>query len=1161
MNTKYSPLLTLSVSACLSALVTHTAYASDIETLVGQVQDFAGPNVTLVVDTSGSMVSQVFIGSEADPYDATFDYTGPFDIYESFGVPRRLLYSLTPSSSINYLDEDDLDTNQWVEPTAFACANGQTQLTSSGLYSDRFAQFRIDGDTAFWGFPVPAGGTGGESNITECMADFGIHGDGSGAGTYPVNFEILPTPISTLHPWSTSETDPQVVNWQNTGAGYTFFTPNYLNWIYERKIADEPVVLSRLEIVQNVANELVQTLKARSVLNNDGLRLGLMRFSANGAGGMVVAPTVKLATGDHDVTLKSEIDALTPTGSTPLAETMYEAYRYYKGDAPRFGDASTPTTSVATSLDGGNYRSPIEAACQKNYVVLLTDGNPNLDFEADNDIENLTGPCDGDNCLDDLTNYMKTTDLATGSGFSGNQSIDTFIIGFFADFPLLQDATTGQVDTNDDGEPDTPGYFLANNPDQLKEAFDDIFDSVDTDVASFTAPAVSVNSLNRFTNRDTLYFTLYKPSPSGQPHWDGNLKGYKIGRATEGGDIEILDANGAPAVDPSTGLFNTRAVSLWGTDSDGPDVSEGGVAARLSAQRNIFSNLTSNATLSVEGNVISRDNSDVIGAIPGMPQGDELLELIDYTSGLDEEGGARRMLGDPLHSQPLVINFDGGTDDLLLVFGTNDGFIHAIDPTQENTTTNDMEYFAFIPKKLLPRQVDLKANRPSANRIDSKIYGMDGPITAWIEGDDDKNFIVESGDNLWVYAGMRRGGRGYYAFDMTNRNAPELKFVIDNTRTNFSNLGQTWSSASYAKINLNDIEKDVLIFGGGYDPNQDRDNNSADTMGNSVYIVDARTGNLIWSAGGPGTGANLELDAMTHSIPSDVRIIDTNGDGFINRLYVGDMAAQVWRFDINTNPVRTDLAITGGRIADFGGEGTANERRFYSAPSVSRYVEDGRGFLTIALGSGYRASPLDVKIDDKLYVIRDDFIYAPSVDPATNIPEYENAERNPLVTETEMLELTLNGIQSGTPTITAGDFGRGWYLGLDASSGEKSLSSAVTAEGRIFFTTYSPDSPALSCDPVAATGLGRFYGIDILSGQPALYDDVAGVPPIAASVELGATGIPPQPKLIFVTPECDDCASDDGLVPNIAELVVQAGTETIDVGLATRPVRTYWVEL
>ena len=37
---------------------------------------------------------------------------------------------------------------------------------------------------------------------------------------------------------------------------------------------------------------------------------------------------------------------------------------------------------------------------------------------------------------------------------------------------------------------------------------------------------------------------------------------------------------------------------------------------------------------------------------------------------------------------------------------------------------------------------------------------------------------------------------------------------------------------------------------------------------------------------------------MKYSIPSDITRLDSDGDGKVDRLYVGDTGGRVWRFDI-----------------------------------------------------------------------------------------------------------------------------------------------------------------------------------------------------------------------------------------------------------------------
>ena len=53
---------------------------------------------------------------------------------------------------------------------------------------------------------------------------------------------------------------------------------------------------------------------------------------------------------------------------------------------------------------------------------------------------------------------------------------------------------------------------------------------------------------------------------------------------------------------------------------------------------------------------------------------------------------------------------------------------------------------------------------------------------------------------------------------------------------------------------------------------------------------------------------------MNNSIPGRITVIDTNGDGFADRMYAGDMGGRVWRFDI-INGSGASTLVTGGVIA------------------------------------------------------------------------------------------------------------------------------------------------------------------------------------------------------------------------------------------------------
>ncbi|MFT6639575.1 MAG: type IV pilus assembly protein PilY1 [Patiriisocius sp.] len=85
-------------------------------------------------------------------------------------------------------------------------------------------------------------------------------------------------------------------------------------------------------------------------------------------------------------------------------------------------------------------------------------------------------------------------------------------------------------------------------------------------------------------------------------------------------------------------------------------------------------------------------------------------------------------------------------------------------------------------------------------------------------------------------------------------------------------------------------------------------------MGNAIYIVNAQTGELIWKAD------RNKFSDMDYSITSDVRVLDIDADGLTDRLYVGDMGGQVWRFDINSGHEAGETLVYGGVMAKLGGQ-------------------------------------------------------------------------------------------------------------------------------------------------------------------------------------------------------------------------------------------------
>ena len=100
---------------------------------------------------------------------------------------------------------------------------------------------------------------------------------------------------------------------------------------------------------------------------------------------------------------------------------------------------------------------------------------------------------------------------------------------------------------------------------------------------------------------------------------------------------------------------------------------------------------------------------------------------------------------------------------MVLYAATNDGYLHAIDPS------NGVEKWAFIPSQMLNRMTDLYLDKGQP----AKRYGIDGSMRIF-KIDLNENGIVDGQDKVYLYFGMGRGGSSYYAINVTNPDDPQL---------------------------------------------------------------------------------------------------------------------------------------------------------------------------------------------------------------------------------------------------------------------------------------------------------------------------------------------------------------------------------------------------
>ncbi|MFS8609396.1 MAG: VWA domain-containing protein, partial [Gammaproteobacteria bacterium] len=546
------------------------AVADETDIFVGRARgEAATPNVLLIFDTSGSMDTIV---ESQSTYDPTIVYDG--------ACSSSRLYWRSSTG-----DPPSCSTDRWIAASALRCKAAEAAFASSGRFTDRFARF--DANDAEW----KSLNDSVHNQMVECEDDGGHHGDGTNSS------EVYARNGVADSPWSERPEDE--INWEIRNT-VTIYTANYLNWYHGPTRRS-----TRMQVMKDVAKGLVGSV--------NGVHLGVMRYNSSNGGSLVheIADVAR-----HRGTLLAAIDSLSPSGFTPLAETLYEAALYFLGREPHFGE-------TGVGIVGGRYRSPVQYACQKNYIVYLTDGEPNRDEDVPDLVGNLPGfasvvgsSCSGSRegaCLVELARYLHEADL--DPSLPGKQNVSTYTIGFTLDLPLMSRAAQAGG-----GE-----YFTTNDTASLAQVLTNIVTSILETPATLTAPAVAVNAFNRTQHSNDIFVTLFQPTSA--MHWPGNLKKYRL-RAADG---VIVDVNGRPVVD-ETGFISPDAQSAWSPRPDGRSVTQGGAASRLPApaQRRIFTYL-SGADLTAPTNEVARSNSLLTDAVLGLgdpddPSRDEVID-------------------------------------------------------------------------------------------------------------------------------------------------------------------------------------------------------------------------------------------------------------------------------------------------------------------------------------------------------------------------------------------------------------------------------------------------------------------------------------------------------------------------------------------------------
>jgi len=828
--------------------------------------------------------------------------------------------------------------------------------------------------------------------------------------------------------------------------------------------------------------------------------------------------------------LKGFVDTLSPRGLTPLAETLAEAGLYFAEKPSWFnaGTANYPRSgrypdAVVDAYNPDFSHPPMEHRCRKNYIILMTDGEPTED-----DSSRLRGRYINDDfiaggdlpTLDEVAGYLHDNDInAFFDTPDYTQNVLVYAIGFQGgDTALLQDTADRGTGAGNNKNVDDGGlYFNATSPEDLSRAFETIMFSIGERRTFFAAPVVPVSHSSKAYAGDSVYLSLFQPSGEGQ--WIGNLKKYSLN------DDNVFSSCGtqAPILD-ETGNISDSARSCWSTVPDGNAVDQGGAGERLAVRsdesRRIYANIGAEADLSQPANAFSTSNGALSAGDLGVSDEDAKDALINQVRRRDDAW----RLGDLNHSQPVVV--DCGPDaGVHILVGANDGMLHCF---------NDLdgeEAWAFIPRSQFGR---LKETASAGH-----VYFMDGSPA-----------LAETAQgNRIVVCGERRGGRRYHAIDITDINRPVFLY-------SHVTEGQSWKTPQFMRLMVKGGGPvEAFLLTGGYDPRVDEDLPAE--SGCSVYTINALTG----KKEGLTVDRSVFADMSCLVSASGMDLVD-DGLAIVSQIYAADMAGHLYGFRDN-DKVDDDKALDGVWQQRLLFSVTSGGRKIFAdvdvAPEKIRYYDDQAGQWTrvagdyVYFGTGDRANPLRPDQVDRFYCIKNDWRTGPlTIDGV--VGDYPTLDDDPGSDpdgndhDPVILDVTDNLVQDGTSDqqramieALSADFNRGWFITLE-HPGEKCLSTPLVFDGVVYFTTYTPpprdsaenaDDPCLNENPRA--GVSRLYALDYQNGA-AVYvfsgdDDKPGKDDRCQEILEGLVSIAPSPLGLITDHGPEVMAGVHGLDP------------------------------
>lgn len=787
----------------------------------------------------------------------------------------------------------------------------------------------------------------------------------------------------------------------------------------------------------------------------------------------------------HRSAFYEKLYAAVPSGGTPLRRAVSKIGRMYAG-------------KLLTGAD-----DPIQYSCQQNFLILSTDGYWNGDGPVDIGGTTAVGDVDGAagiptpikdalkkaSTLADTTLYyydidLRSSDLGNCTGAEGDgvdvcednvppsgndnnnrQHMTTFTLGLGVDGSLkyTEDYLAGgSADFNKilDGSLSWPDpteedlhriddlwhaavngrgvYYSAKTPQALAQGISRALSGVSAMSGSGAASATS--NLEPVAGDNFAYVASYRTVK-----WDGDVQAREINLTTGALSAEddriwsakemlnaTLPENRKIYFKSGTALAEFKSENLGGAKASGWFQPCGGGA---------LGNLTQCATAG-----FAAEQDEIINYI----RGDDSLE--------DQAGNAKRILrdregklGDIVSSQPVYVRkapfayTDAGYFAFAaskavqgrkgaVIVGANDGMLHAFD------ADTGAEMWAYIPTPVMPNLYRLADSEYSDNHR----YYVDGAIAV---GDicavDACSEKTGAGWKTILVGGLGKGGRGYFALDITDTADP--KFLWEFTSKEDNDLGFTFGNPIITKV----AGKWVVVFASGYN-NGDGDSNGR----GRVFMLDAVTGAKL---------AEIETNSDANPSKSGISklsnwVDNATYDNSTKYVYGGDLAGNLWRVNLESK--------TASRLALLGGSGGA-QQSITTKPELALVKAGGTLHRVVFVGTGryLGLSDLTDMSVQSLYALKEDL--------STDWGAFRDAAG---VVEQTLSASGINRMITSQKVAWADS--AGWFVDFDVVKGERINTDMVLDRGVLAVVTNVPEADACNVG-----GYSYIYFFDYKTGS------------------------------------------------------------------------------